>query len=198
MSQLCQPSLRWALLLLIAFTSSASAAAEEASLSANLAILRAVAPLATGHRQAVAAARAASQAPAGELPVILAAMDGVNPVAENWIRGVAEAVAQHAAERGEKLPHAELEGFLAETKHSPRARRLAYELIATVDPSAETRLIPTLLDDPSVELRRDAVAQVLAEAAKIADANKEAATKKYAKAFHHAREIGRASCRERV
>src|SRR5688572_11571417 len=111
MSQHRHPSLRWALLLLIAVASS-TAAAEEASLSANLASLRAVARLAAGHRQAVAAARAASQAPAEELPAILAAMDGVNPVAENWIRGVAEAVAQHAAERGENLPQAELEEFL--------------------------------------------------------------------------------------
>src|SRR5688572_32192177 len=74
MSQHRHLSLRWALLLLIAVASS-TAAAEEASLSANLASLRAVAPLAAGHRQAVAAARAASQAPAEVLPAILAAME---------------------------------------------------------------------------------------------------------------------------
>ena len=66
-------------------------------------------------------------------------MDGVNPVAENWLRGVAEAVAQRATAGGGKLPQPQLEAFLLETKHSPRARRLAYELIAAVDPTAESR-----------------------------------------------------------
>jgi hypothetical protein len=164
-------------------------AGAEASLDTALAKLRAVAPQAAGHREAVAAAKAAAQAPAKDLPRILAAMDGVNPVAENWLRGVAESVAQRATSAGGKLPQAQLEAFLFEAKHSPRARRLAYELIAAVDPAAETRIIPKLLDDPSVELRRDAVAQVLTEAAKLDAENKEATAKKYEIAFHHSRDL---------
>jgi hypothetical protein len=164
-------------------------AADDPKLAAELAKLRAVAPLAAGHREAVAAAKSASQAPAEQLPQILAAMKGANPVAENWLRGVAEAVAQRATSSGKKLPQTQLEAFLAEGKNSPRARRLAYELIATVDPTAESRIIPTLLNDSSVELRRDAVAQVLSEAAKIAADNKDAAIKKYEVAFYHARDL---------
>jgi hypothetical protein len=166
-----------------------SSAAEESPLAAALLKLRSVAPLAAGHREATEAAKAASQAPADRLPEILAAMDGVNPVAENWLRGVAEAVAQRATDQGDKLPQAALEAFLADSKHSPRARRLAYELMAAVDPTAESRLIPTLLDDPSVELRRDAVAQVLAEAAQLSAEKKEAAAKKYETAFHYSRDL---------
>jgi hypothetical protein len=165
------------------------AAAGDPALTDALTKLRAVAPLAAGHRDAVAASQVASRAPAAELPAILAAMDGANPVAENWLRGVAEAVAQRATDKGQKLPQNELEAFLSDARHSPRGRRLAYELIAAVDPTAETRIIPKLLDDPSVELRRDAVAQVLAEAAKIAAQNKEVATKNYETAFFHSRDL---------
>lgn len=162
-------------------------AADDAALAASLDKLRTVAPLGAGHKEASAAAKIASQADGNKLPQILAAMDGVNPVAENWLRGVAEAVAQKTTAAGQELPVKQLEGFLADSKHSPRARRLAYELIAAVDPSAETRLIPTLLDDSSVELRRDAVGQLLTAAEKITD--KQAGIAAYQKAFHHARDL---------
>ncbi len=46
----------------------------------------------------------------------------------------------------------------------PRGRRLAYELLLRVDPAAEDRLVPQMLDDPARELRRDAVERVIAEA----------------------------------
>lgn len=162
-------------------------AADDPALAASLAKLRTVAPLGVGHKEASAAAKAASQADGKSLPQILAAMDGVNPVAENWLRGVAEAVAQKTTAGGQPLPVKQLEGFLADAKHSPRARRLAYELIAAVDPSAEARLIPTLLDDSSVELRRDAIAQALTAAEKVTD--KQALVAAYQKAFHHARDL---------
>ena len=157
--------------------------AAEGDLADALARIRAVQPRGAGHREAAAAARVVAAARASALPEILAAMDGAGPIAENWLRGAAEAVAQRG---GKQLPLAGLEAFLADTKHSPRGRRLAYELIAAIDPTAESRLIPTLLDDPSLELRRDAVAQVLA-AAGIAE-GKEAAPL-YAKAFAHSRDL---------
>jgi len=163
--------------------SATSLPAAEGELAAALAKIRAVGPLGSGHREAVAAAKVAAAAKAGDLPQILAAMDGANPIAENWLRGAAEAVAQRG---GNQLPARALEAFLAETEHSPRGRRLAFELIALNDPTAEMRLIPTLLDDPSVELRRDAVAQVLAAAAK---AEGKATLPLYAKALHHSRDL---------
>jgi hypothetical protein len=162
-------------------------AASNAELAAALAKIRAVAPQGQGHREAVTAARIVAAADTNQLTQILAAMDGVSPIAENWLRGAAEAVAAKATAGGGKLPIADLEAFLAETKRSPRGRRLAYELIASVDPSAEQRLIPTLLDDPSIELRRDAVAQVLTSAVKTEA--KEAKIAAYQKAFGHARDL---------
>ncbi|MGI8979400.1 MAG: hypothetical protein ACR2FY_09255 [Pirellulaceae bacterium] len=170
----------WVLILAIpAFTFAA-----DADLAKNLAKVRAVGAKGEGHREAGAAAKALAQASPADLPVILAAMDGTSVLAENWLRGIAEAVAQKQS--GGKLPVAELEKFLGQTKHSPRARRLAYEMIAGVDKSAEKRLIPTLLDDPSLELRRDAVALALTDAAQAE--GKEASTAAYRQAFQAARD----------
>lgn len=172
--------LTWGLVIAVPVFCSAA----DAELSKNLAKVRGVGVKGEGHREAGAAAKALASANAADLPVILAAMDGTNVLAENWLRGIAEAVAQKQA--GGKLPVAELEKFLAQTKHSPRARRLAYELIAKVDETAQARLIPTLLNDPSLELRRDAVALALADAAKVE--GKDALKAAYRKAFAAARD----------
>jgi hypothetical protein len=155
--------------------------AADAELAKNLAKVKAVGVKGAGHREAGAAAKALAKASPADLPVILAAMDGSNVLAENWLRGIAEAVAQSG-----KLSIPDLEKFLRETKHSPRGRRLAYELIASVDKTAEGRLIPTLLNDPSLELRRDAVALALANAAKAE--GKDASKAAYLKAFVAARD----------
>lgn len=173
----------WIAALVFALPLLANAA--DTSLAKNLERVRAVGKKGEGHREAGQAAKALSQAGGLDLPVILGAMDGASILAENWLRGIAEGVAQKQTARGGKLPVAELEKFLGETKHSPRARRLAYELIASVDKSAERRLIPTLLNDPSLELRRDAVALALADAAKLKGKEAVAA---YRNAFHSTRD----------
>jgi hypothetical protein len=74
-------------------------AANNAELTAALARIRAVALQGQGHREAVAAARVASAADIAQLTQILAAMDGANPIAENWLRGAAEAVASKVTSR---------------------------------------------------------------------------------------------------
>lgn len=69
-----------------------------------------------------------------------------------------------AESRWGSIPIAALEAFLSDRRHSPRARRLAYELLAGVDSSVPERRLPRMLDDPSLELRRDAVARLVDEA----------------------------------
>jgi len=141
-------------------------AADNADVPALLKTLQATGPESTGQHAAVPAAQTLSQLPATELPAVLAALDNANPIAANWIHSVVDAIAERNAK---KLPIAELEKFLADTGHSTRARRLAFELIAKVDATAPTRLIPGMLDDPSLELRRDAVAQAIAKAERLAE-----------------------------
>ena len=85
----------------------------------------------------------------------------------------------------------ELEQFLFDTSHAPRARRLAYEILLRGDPSLADRVLPKALDDPSLELRRDAVARVLADADRIAAAepiDPAPAVAAYQKAFDAARD----------
>jgi hypothetical protein len=91
----------------------------------------------------------------------LQALDRANPLAANWIRSAIDAIAQGP---DAKLPVPQLVKFLEDHSHNPKARRLAYELILSAAPDKAGELIDTMLDDPSVELRRDAVQNVLSEA----------------------------------
>lgn len=161
--------------------------ATAAEIGPALSKLRAVGPKGEGHKEATVAWKTVAAAPASELTAVLTAMDGAGPLAENWLRSAAETIAQR---HREGLPVAQLEAFLAETSHSPRSRRLAYELIASVDATAQQRLIPGLIEDPSLELRRDAVTMEIdkAEAALKSD-KKEQAIASYRKAFNASRDL---------
>ena len=128
-----------------------------------------------------------AKAKGDQLTTVLAAMDGMGVIAENWLRGAAEAVADRSLKATGKLPQADLETFLFETSHQPRARRLAYEFITKVDEKAPDRLMPKLLDDPSLELRRDAVQRVLDAAA--AATETDAKVKGYQEALEYARDL---------
>ena len=176
-----------ALGVLWAHGSNVQAAEEDSELNQALAVIRAVGPKGEGNGPASKAAQTVAKAKGDQLTTILAAMDGTGVLAENWLRGAAEAVADQTLKATGKLPVDDLEAFLFETEHAPRARRLAYEFLVEVDQKTPDRLMPKLLDDPSLELRRDAVQRVLdeAEAAKEDDAR----IKAFQTALQYARDL---------
>jgi hypothetical protein len=131
-----------------------------AALDDALKTIRGVGPEGQGNTTASAAWKTVSETKASSLPTILEAMDGANELALNWLRSAVETIAA----KGERLPVSALEKFVNERTHHPRARRLAYELIAGADAKAAQRLMDKMLDDPSTELRRDAVQGVISKA----------------------------------
>jgi hypothetical protein len=135
--------------------------AHAGDLDGSLAKIRAVGAKGEGHQTAISALKDLRETSTKDLMTILSAMDGANKVACNWLRSVAESAVERGTSQGQALPVKDLEAFLADRKHSPLGRRFAYELITSVDPSAETRLLPGFLNDESMELRRDAVALLL-------------------------------------
>lgn len=128
--------------------------------------IRQVGPKGAGHREARQAWQELSRADASQLTRILAGMDGAEPLAINWLRAAVDTVAERALREKKPLPLSELEKFLADTRHAPRARRAAYEWIVRVDSTASDRLIPGFLNDASLELRRDAVSRLFGQAEK--------------------------------
>lgn len=114
------------------------------------------------------------EADANALVRVLEAMDGSNPLAANWLRGAVETIASRTIEKGGKLPIAELGEYLLDRSHNPRARRLAFDLIARVSKETAEKLVPGMLNDPSVELRRDAVQRLIDQGGALVKAEKKA------------------------
>lgn len=104
-----------------------------------------------------------SQGPA-VLPELLRAMDDADAAASNWLRTAGDAIVERACKSNQQLPAEALEQFVRQTRHNGAARRLAYEWLSRLDPKTPDRLLPGMVQDPSPELRRDAVAQILKQA----------------------------------
>ena len=100
------------------------------------------------------------------VPDVLAGMDDASPVALNWLRAAVETIQDKAIKSGQKIPAGRIESFLKDTRHAGPSRRLAYECLVQLDPKTPDRLLPKMLDDPSAEIRRDAVAVKLQQAPK--------------------------------
>lgn len=180
----------WGLMAACCFLVVAPASAAENELTAPLAAIRAIGEKGAGNRPAKDAWQTLAKLPAERLTEVLAGLDGSNPVAANYLRAVVETIAERELSAGGKLPAEKLEAFALDAKHDPRARRLAFELLARVDAAAPDRIIPQMIDDPSLELRRDAVARRIdAAAAKLKDGAKDAAVEGYRVALEKARDL---------
>ncbi|MBI1904554.1 MAG: hypothetical protein HYS13_25955 [Planctomycetia bacterium] len=171
--------------ILIALSTNTGAAED---LSSALKTIKAVAAEGAGNEQAQAAWKTLAKAEAAQIPVLLAALEDANPLAANYIRAAIDAVAERQLQSGKPLPADALEKFALDTKRNARARRLAYEWLTRVDKTAAERLVPKFADDPAVEFRRDAVAQLLDAAAKIDSSDKDTAIDAYRQALAAARD----------
>jgi len=122
------------------------------------------------------------------MPDVLAGMDDASPVAVNWLRAAIEAIQDKAMQKGEPLPTAKIQAFLADTKNNGRARRLAYECLVRLDSTTPDRLLPKMLDDPSGEIRRDAVEVKLKHGLRAAFVSVDAQKKYFNDLLLHARD----------
>jgi hypothetical protein len=138
-----------------------SVARGETDLAAALRIVLAVGPEGQGNAAASRAWPVMAGADTRDLPRVLGAMDGANALAANWLRAAVDAIVERELRAGRALPLAELGEFFTDLLHEPRARRLAFEILTGADPALRRELLPTLLNDPSLELRRDAVQQLV-------------------------------------
>jgi len=160
----------------------------ESTVAESLAALKNIGVQGKGQADAVKAVAALSAQPATSLPALLTALNTATPLEANWLRGAIESVFDRAAREQSTSLAGDLEKFTRETKNSPRARRLSFELLTRLDPKTPDRLLPKMLEDPSLELRRDAIDyQLKLFAAK--SLSKEAYLAEYKKLFDHARDL---------
>lgn len=124
------------------------------------------------------------------LPRLLAALDGADTVAANWLRTAFDRIVERAFKehQGQGIDAPILLAFARDARHAGRARRLALEVVERLRPGTRERLFPGWLNDP--EFRYEAVAVVLREADALAQkGQKEKAVTAYRKAFAAVRDL---------
>jgi len=175
---------------LAAFLSLRLCAAAPSDTTDAIKTIRAIGTEGRGNAQASAAWKQLAAGDLGHLTTLLAGMDGADDLVANWFRAAVDTIVARESAAGRKLPVDDLLAFLRDTKHSPRARRLAFELVARVQSDTAEKLLPGMLNDQSLELRRDAVERVIADAARTLEAGKKPeAIQRYREALRFARDV---------
>ena len=130
-----------------------------ADVATSIAALRGTGPGGKGNAQAASAWRElVGHGPAALVPA-LGAIDDEDPVSANWLRPALDAIVEKAGT--ERIPARELELFLEDRKGGRMARACALELIRKKDPATADAFLGKSIDDPSPEIRRQAIAMAL-------------------------------------
>jgi len=184
-------NIKYCVLFLVALAGAATArSATPAKITEPLRAIRAVGPEGQGNAAASAAWKQLAAGNTDTLVPILTAMDGANDYALNWLRAAVDSIASREIRMGSSLPLADLGKFLMDTGRHPRARRLAFELVARIDSATADQLLGGMLNDPSLEIRRDAVQKVIDQASQsLAAGNKAGAGLLFQQALNSARDI---------
>jgi hypothetical protein len=119
---------------------------------------------ATGQTAANAASLSLADAHISNLPLILQALNTANPVAENVLRGTAESMCDQSRVQSQSFPKKEVQSFVLDQKNKAQARSFAFELLSGVDAELGDSMVPGFINDPSDELRRMAVTQIIQQA----------------------------------
>jgi hypothetical protein len=182
-----KPLWRAGLLLAVVTASFTASASDRAGWLRDI---RVVSAEGQGNAAASVAWQKLTSSPEAALLPTLEAMDGANDYALNWLRSAVDTIAAREIKAGRPLPTAELGKFLLETSHHPRARRLAFELLVQVDSTTADQLLAGMLNDPSLEIRRDAVEKLVGQANQsLARSNLLGAGLLFQQALNYARDV---------
>ena len=157
---------------------------------ASIEVIRAVGIEGSGNAAASVAWKKLAAGDSSTLVSLLSGMDGANDYSLNWLRSAVDTITARELKAGKPLPLVELGKFLLETSHHPRARRLAFELVTQVDPATADLMLAGMLNDPSLEIRRDAVQKLIDQANQsLARSNRLGAGLLFQQALNSARDV---------
>jgi hypothetical protein len=135
-------------------------AAAASSPSATAEFLAAATP-ATPQAELAAAADSLAVIPASAVIPCLDAFASATPGGANWLRSGLDRAENRL---GAALAPESLAAFVADATRPSRGRVLAFSWLQARSPDAAARLLDGLLDDPAVDLRREAVERVITTA----------------------------------
>ncbi len=145
----------------------ATASAQDSAITPALAAINKIGNGGHAHDEAIKAWKLIGEAPIEKAPEILKAVNGENPLAANWLRAAVDQIIERHLKEGNSLPADTFEAIVFDQEYAPKARRLAYEWLKQVNEEAHDRIIPKMLNDSSLEMRRDAVDHAISVAANL-------------------------------
>lgn len=92
-----------------------------------------------------------------DLLKVLRAMKGATPLGKNWLLGLANVLHRKPS----AATNEELSAFLKDTSQDPEARYTVFRWLTGNNDDLRTKLLESMLEDPSLEIRFDAVAQAI-------------------------------------
>lgn len=110
-------------------------------------------------KKAAALTKSLAKTPELALVDVLKAMQGASPIGKNWLLSLANVV--HRNPNAAKA--SDLESFLKDTSQDPEARYTVFRWITEGNDELRSQLLDAMINDPSLELRFDAVAHHLAK-----------------------------------
>ncbi len=176
------------MLLLLSTNSQRVDAAD--SIDAAIEAIRQVGTEGKGFEKALPAAEVLQDLPSEKLSMVLDGADGVNPIAENWFRGIVFGIAQQSGTPELKS----LQDYVLDQQNNAIGRGIAMELITRENSSMGTTMLADLLNDPSLAIREMAVEQSIEKAAALADSKQEDSVAVYRetlKAARHPKQLSR-------
>ena len=160
------------------------------ALDAAIRTMQAVGPEGEGNAAAAAAwATLTETADAAILPQLLTALNDASPLAANWLRTATQVVIEHEQAAGRPLPLDSIGSILLDSSGGVSGRVSAFEIIEQAQPKTAAQLVPGFLRDPSHELRRKAVTQLIEKAKSEQETSPAAATLLYRQALGAATDI---------
>ncbi|MBA62941.1 MAG: hypothetical protein CMJ76_11305 [Planctomycetaceae bacterium] len=148
-----------------------------------------IGPKGAGHAEARMAMAELSKTDVNDVSDILAGFDSRNKLAVNWLRAAVDTVLDKAQQQGKEMPVDALREFLAETKYDSNARRVAYEWLIQIKPELRQEILTSSLNDPSLEIRREAITNAVEAAVKQKTDSPDEALKQLKSILNSARDI---------
>ena len=142
-----------------------------------------------GHAKARSAMAELAKTDVTDITQILSSFDSSNKLAVNWLRAAVDGIIEQATDNGEAVPIDSLLKFIEDRNNDANARRVAYEWIVELAPGNRDAILLASLQDPSLEIRRDAVAHSIAKAAALVDDDNESALAAYKMSLNSARDL---------
>ena len=163
--------------------------AQSPDLQKSIETVHAIGAEGEGHVAAQAAIRSLEAAPIEGLGIILSGIRDDKPLSRNWLRSAAASIVDRNKEVTGKVPAEMLAAFVADLKNPPGGRFAAFELLERADNDRAKRLVPAMLNDRSLDLRRIAVAAAMDDAEALLKSDEKSGAEKLRTILSSARDV---------